>query len=670
MNSTEEIKQILVWMKEKKIDIQEGTKRIQEIKKAQEKDGEIDIAQIKERVREVLCQILKIERDELNEENTFKEMGVDSISSVEIVRDLNESFKINLDGVQLYDSPTITELSISIQKELKRAILPRQNQNEKESPNVDAGRLNHRYQYMDDLVQKYSKQEEKSRGPEKSKQKLSLDKVSEPEPQIKKKAKISLEMEEEKDSSIGIGQEEKTKSETVINNELEKKIREQMQKKVVHSNECQELKEGIAIIGMSGRFPDASNTREFWRNLRDGISSIRPIPKERFSLEEHFDVDKKAQNKTYSTVAGMLYDVECFEPMFFNISPKEASVIEPQQRIFLEEAWNALEDAGCTADGMREKRCGVFVGCAPGDYSKNLEANELLTSSEAFMGMSSSILASRISYYLNLKGPAIAVDTACSSSLTAVILACRSIWDKECEMAIAGGIRLMVSPDLMIQSSQMEILSKTDQCRPFDNMADGTVLGEGAGAIILKPISKAKADKDYIYGVIRGAGMNQDGKTNGITAPSAASQIALEEEVYRKFQINPEEITFVEGHGTGTKLGDPIEVKALTKAFRNYTNKTGFCALGSVKANIGHATMAAGIASIIKVLLALKHKKIPPLLNFEEINDQIPIKTSPFYINTDLIPWPENEKHSRMAAISGFGFSGTNCHIVIEEYQG
>lgn len=670
MNSTEEIKQILVWMKEKKIDIQEGTRRIQEIKRNQEKNLTVDLSQIRGRVREVLCQVLKIEKEELNEESTFKEMGVDSISSVEIVRDLNEIYKVNLDGVQLYDTPTISELSVSIQKELKKAILPEKTESDKEFSNVDSGRLNHRYQYMDDLVQKYSKQESESQNPAKKKHKLNLNEVIEPESIIEKKGKVSIELTAAKDLSVEINQKNSTKEENEGNNQLEQKIRQQIQKKVMQSNEQEKSKEGIAIIGMSGRFPDASNTREFWRNLRDGICSIRMIPKERIDLESHYDSNKKTKNKTYSTVAGMLREVECFEPMFFNISPKEAPLIEPQQRIFLEEAWNALEDAGYTAQELKEKRCGVFVGCAPGDYSKNLEANELLTSSEAFMGMSSSILASRISYYLNLKGPAIAVDTACSSSLTAVTLACKSIWDKECEMAVAGGIRLMVSPELVIQSSQMEILSPTDQCRPFDNMADGTILGEGAGAIILKPLSKAKADRDYIYGVIRGAGMNQDGKTNGITAPSAASQTLLEKEVYSNFHINPEEITLVEGHGTGTKLGDPIEVKALTEAFREYTNKTGFCALGSVKANIGHTTMAAGIASIIKVLLALKHKKIPPLLNFNEINNQIPLKTSPFYINTTLIPWTENAKHSRMAAISGFGFSGTNCHMVIEEYRG
>lgn len=343
--------------------------------------------------------------------------------------------------------------------------------------------------------------------------------------------------------------------------------------------------------------------------------------------------------------------------------------MDPQQRIFLEEAWKALEDAGYSDQAVQDTRCGVFVGCAPSDYTKHLEANRLSNTADAFTGTSSSILAARISYFLNLKGPSISIDTACSSSLVAVHQACVSLWNEECDMALAGGIRLMITPDSMVQSSQMEILSAQGVCRPFDQEADGTLLSEGVGVVVLKPLKQALENRDHIYGVIRGSGVNQDGRTNGITAPSVNSQIQLEKRVYEKFRIDPAEINYVEAHGTGTALGDPIEVKALTEAFREFTQDSQYCALGSVKANIGHATMAAGVAGMIKILLSLKNRQIPPLIHYNRLNEKIRLDGSPFYINTELVDWPENKRGSRMAAISGFGFSGTNCHIVIEEYR-
>jgi len=341
--------------------------------------------------------------------------------------------------------------------------------------------------------------------------------------------------------------------------------------------------------------------------------------------------------------------------------------MDPQQRIFLEESWKALEDAGYANEDISGCRCGVFVGAAPRDYL-NLISEKVDITAQAFWGNTGSILASRISYFLNLKGPAITIDTACSSSLVSIHLACQSIKNGECEMAIAGGIWICTTPHYYIFTSNAGMLSPDGVCKTFDNGADGIVNGEGVGCLILKKLSQAIKDGDSIYGLIKGSCMNQDGKTNGITAPSSLSQSNLELEVYNKYHINPETISFVETHGTGTKLGDPIEVDALKRSFNKFTDKRQFCALGSVKTNIGHASLAAGIASVIKVVLALKNKKIPPSLNFTMENEQLDLKNSPFYVNTELQDLKSDGERLR-AAISSFGFSGTNVHMVIEEYK-
>lgn len=688
MNNKEEIKKILQLIQNKQIEPSEGLKQIARLKEEASSKEETSFNQehIEEEIKRILVHILKMDEEELNFEITFKEMGVDSISSVEIVRDLNEIFHINMDGVQLYDYPTIPTLAESILSEIKKNSEVLQGKK-----TADEKRLNHRYEYINDLVDKFStktasheekektvpelhlKQNVKMNEKKKTAPKLTLGMPQQKKTEEQIEKKISLKMPSEREMS-------KKNEKNQISSSLEERIKVKLEEKEtkaslkkaaipkLHVTKQEAEKEEIAIIGISGRFPDAKNTREFWKNLRDGVCSIREVPKERYDLEPYYDPDPKAKNKTYCTVAGMLSNIDEFDPLFFNISPKEAAVIEPQQRIFLEEAWKALEDAGCSEEDLKNSRCGVFVGCAPSDYAQNLEQHDMLKTAEGFIGTSSSILASRISYFLNLKGPSMSIDTACSSSLVAIHEACTSIWNGDCDMAISGGIRLMISPDIIIQSSQMEILSPTGICRPFDNAADGTVLSEGAAVLVLKPLSRAKEDKDYIYGVIQGSGVNQDGKTNGITAPSVISQTNLEKDVYRKFSINPENITYVETHGTGTKLGDPIEVKALTEAFQTFTAKQNYCALGSVKANIGHTTMAAGAVSVIKVLLAMKNKKIPPLISYQELNENIKLSQSPFYINQELINWDVPEGIPRTAAISAFGFSGTNCHMVIREY--
>jgi acyl transferase domain-containing protein/enoyl-CoA hydratase/carnithine racemase/acyl carrier protein len=425
----------------------------------------------------------------------------------------------------------------------------------------------------------------------------------------------------------------------------------------------------IAVIGMSGKFPGASNINEFWENLIQGTSSIGNIPYERWK------VDKKENESFYYDSlkiypwGAFLSDADEFDPLFFNISPHEARLMDPRQRLLLQEAWRALEDAGYSDKEMAGSNCGIFIGCGKGDYLNIVNKNQFSEDPYAFIGNESSILSARLSYHLNLKGVSISVDTACSSSLIATVLACENVANGRCDMAIAGGVTVLSSPEAYIQLSKTGMLSESGKCLPFDNNADGFIPGEGVGIIILKRLDSAIQSHDNIYAVIRGFGFNQDGKSNGITSPNAKSQEELECEVYKKFNINPETISYIETHGTGTLLGDPIEFQALTESFRKFTHLSNYCAIGSVKANVGHLLFAAGIAGLIKVILCLKHKTYVPSSYFSTPNRHIIFNNSPFYINQKLRSWELVENSIRRAAVSGFGFSGSNCHVVVEEFN-
>src|SRR5271166_4433863 len=338
--------------------------------------------------------------------------------------------------------------------------------------------------------------------------------------------------------------------------------------------------------------------------------------------------------------------------------------MDPQQRLFLQEAWHALEDAGYAGASIEGRRCGVYVGCVSGDYQRLLDER---APAQAFWGNAASIIPARIAYHLDLQGPAVAVDTACSSSLVALHQACQGLRSGEVELAIAGGVFVQSTAAFYLQANRAGMLSPTGRCHVFDAAADGFVPGEGVGAVVLKRLSRALADGDTIHGVILGTGINQDGATNGITAPSARSQTRLEREVYQRFGIEPSTIRMVEAHGTGTVLGDPIEFRALSEAFGDPGQDLKRCALGSIKSNLGHTAAAAGIAGVIKVLLALRHRKIPASLHFREPNPQIDFEHSPFYVPTELKDWEVSEGGQRRAAVSSFGFSGTNAHAVIGE---
>ncbi|MCP4402539.1 MAG: SDR family NAD(P)-dependent oxidoreductase, partial [bacterium] len=417
----------------------------------------------------------------------------------------------------------------------------------------------------------------------------------------------------------------------------------------------------IAIIGMSGRFARSKSVNELWEHLSQGDDLIGDVS--RWDLAEYY-ADASQDKKTSCWHGGFLTDIDQFDPLFFNISGLEATYMDPQQRCFLEEVWKTLEDAGYAGTGVEGRLCGVYVGWGGGDYQQLMQD---IPPAQAFWGNAGSGIPARIAYHLNLQGPAVAIDTACSSSLVAMHLACQGLWAQETELALAGGVFIQSTPAFYLSANQAGMLSPTGRCHTFDERADGFVPGEGVGVVMLKRLSEAMADGDHIYGVIRGSGINQDGATNGITAPSATSQERLERSVYDTFQIHPEQIQMVEAHGTGTILGDPIEYDALTRAFRHYTEKQGYCAIGSIKTNLGHAATAAGIAGVIKILLSLQHKQIPASLHYQAGNPNIQFERSPFYVNTRLKDWNVEPNATRCAVLSSFGFTGTNAHMAIEE---
>jgi polyketide synthase PksN len=418
--------------------------------------------------------------------------------------------------------------------------------------------------------------------------------------------------------------------------------------------------EPVAIIGMGGRFAESESLEQFWQNLREGKDLVKPVS--RWNPAQCVLSDDPTANGCRH--GSFIESADRFDPAFFRISPVEALHMDPQQRLFLEECWKALEDAGYAGKALRDSRCGVYVGCGSSKYDTLFTGP---TPAQAFWGNSEAVIPARIAYYLDLKGPAIAVNTACSSSLVSIHLACQGLWSGETDMALAGGVFLQPTSGFYQVANRAGMLSPSGKCHSFDSRADGFVPGEGVGVIVLKRLSDAWRDGDHIHGVIAGSGINQDGTSNGLIAPNAAAQERLERDVYERFNIDPQTIQLVEAHGTGTLLGDSIELGALTRAFRKYTNERQFCALGSVKTNIGHAAGAAGVAGVLKILLALRQRQIPPSLHFQQANPGLDLERSPFYVNTASRDWETPAGHPRRAAISSFGFSGTNAHLVIQE---
>lgn len=415
----------------------------------------------------------------------------------------------------------------------------------------------------------------------------------------------------------------------------------------------------IAIVGMSGRFPGSEDLDALWSHLAQGDELVGPVT--RWNLAAYHP-----EGRSFCGRGAFLDRIDAFDPLFFGIAGIEARYMDPQQRLLLEEAWHALEDAGYASALVNRGACGVYIGATEGDYPLLFGAEDVPP--QAFWGNALSLIPGRIAYHLDLRGPAVAIDTACSSSLVAIHQACQALWLGEIDMALAGGVFVHCTPKLYLSSERADMLSHRGRCHTFGADADGFVPGEGVGVVVLKRLQRALADGDHVHAVIRGSGIGQDGTTNGITAPSGQAQERLECAVYRRFGIDPADIGMVEAHGTGTSLGDPIEFDALSRSFSAFTDRRRFCSLGSIKSNLGHLAPAAGIAGLLKIVLSMRHDRIPPTLHCRPPNPYIDIDDSPFYLSERLHAWPDAPGGERLAALSSFGFSGTNAHLVIASH--
>jgi acyl transferase domain-containing protein len=427
--------------------------------------------------------------------------------------------------------------------------------------------------------------------------------------------------------------------------------------------------EPIAIVGIGCRFPGGAGSPDtFWDLLAAGMSGVREVPADRWPVDAHFDADPDAPGKMYTRWAAFLDEVDKFEPQFFGIAPREAVHMDPQQRLLLEVAWEALENAGQSPDKLHGSRSGVFFGLCTTDYEHIQGGDRDLARLDTYSqsGLAHSIASGRVSYVLGLQGPSISVDTACSSSLVAVHLACQSLRSDECRLALAGGVHMILTPHNSVAFSRTRMVAADGRCKTFDATADGFVEGEGCGIVVLKRLSDALADRDRIVAVIRGSAVNQDGPSSGLTVPNGPAQESVVRDALARAGMRPADIDYIEAHGTGTPLGDPIEVQALGAVFREDRPSGNPLRLGSVKTNLGHLQAAAGIAGLIKTVLALEHETLPPHLNFSVPNPHVPWATLPVKVTSLSEPWLRGSR-PRAAGISAFGFSGTNAHVIVQE---
>ena len=425
--------------------------------------------------------------------------------------------------------------------------------------------------------------------------------------------------------------------------------------------------EPIAIVGLSCRFPGSNDPDAFWRLLSGGIDAVKEVPNGRWDKDAYYDPDPSVPGKMHAPYGGFLDQVDLFDPGFFGISGREAESMDPQQRLLLEVAWEALENAGIAATHLRGSSTGVFVGITTSDYAR-LAAAENPTDLDVYTatGGSLNVAAGRLSYVLGLNGPAMAVDTACSSSLVAVHLACQSLRERECDLALAGGVNMLLTPEPFICLAKWGMMAADGRCKTFDERADGFVRAEGCGIIAIKRLSDALAADDPVLALIRGTAVNQDGASSGLTVPSGLAQQAVVQAALKAARLQPHDVDYIEAHGTGTAVGDPIELEALVAALGKNRPADRPLRVGSVKTNIGHLESASGIAGLIKVVLSMGKEEIPRQLHFHKLNPRISLGSAPIEISVNPVTWPRSER-PRIAGVNSFGFSGTNAHIILQE---
>lgn len=431
------------------------------------------------------------------------------------------------------------------------------------------------------------------------------------------------------------------------------------------------VNEPIAIIGMSCIYPGhVTNIDEYWQMLLHETDAIIDIPKDRFNVDEYYSSDPDATGKMYSRGGGFIDNPDLFDAAFFGVSPREALALDPQQRMLLQQTWQAFENAGISEESLINSKTGVFVGMAAGDYMSLLQYSPQRPEIESHIvtGNAANAAAGRLSYTFGLQGPAMTVDTACSSSLVAIHLACEHLRNGSCDMAIAAGVNIIASPEPYILLSRTRALAVDSHCKTFDESADGYARGEGCGVLILKKLSTAVHDGNKILATIRGSAVNQDGRSSSFTAPNGIVQEELMREALHNAGIKASDVSYIEAHGTGTPLGDPIEVQSIAQVYGKERDPKYPLIIGTVKTNIGHTESAAGIAGVIKTVLAMQHKKIPKHLHFKKVNPQIDLNVIPAVIPLESMAW-DNIKDKRIAGVSSFGISGTNAHIILEEYE-
>lgn len=440
--------------------------------------------------------------------------------------------------------------------------------------------------------------------------------------------------------------------------------------KVSEFEKNEPMKDSIAVIGMGCHFPGgAENPDKFWQLLVNGTDAVKEVPAERWAIDAYFDANPTVAGKMHTRHGGFLNThVDEFDPQFFGMTPREALSLDPQQRLLLETTWQALENANIAPDSLFKTKTGVYIGMVAGDYAhKVLNADARYLDAYYATGNALSVAAGRLSYLLGLTAAGLVVDTACSSSLVALHLACQALQSGECDMAIVGGVNVMVSPANSIAFSTAQMLSADGRCKTFSDNADGYGRGEGCGVVILKRTQNAISDKDSILAVIRGSAVNQDGASGGLTVPNGVSQQAVIKQALANANLKPEEISYIEAHGTGTRLGDPIEINALAAVFGQSHSQHAPLLVGSVKTNFGHLEAAAGIAGFIKTVLALRHQQLPKHLHFEKPSSHIDWNRIPIHVTAESTEW-KSETGTCFAGISSFGFSGTNAHVIVEQY--